>query len=226
MMSKSQQRDQNQNWMREESSSRDRSPSRASGQQQSLSYFGPLSSFFSDMDRVFEQAFRTYGLPTLAGATEMMNMNGFRPNVDISATDVEYAVTVEMPGIDEKDVRLDICPAGMLTISGEKRQETQGPRAALASECSWGMFQRSIALPEDAELENVEASFRNGLLTITCPRRESGRTQMRHIPINGGSASRERSERTPANERGQSADRSQSAERGQQQGQQQNRKVA
>lgn len=150
----------------------------------SASYFGPLSNLFSDIERMFENTFRSFGLPALSSVWDLPAM--FRPNVDITSSEDSYTITVEVPSMEEKDIRLDISTDGLLTISGEKRQEeTEARKDTVCTECSYGSFQRSISLPEDADQENIEASFRNGLLTITCLRRESLRQQKRQIPISG-----------------------------------------
>ena len=49
----------------------------------------------------------------------------FQPHVDIASSDEEYTITVEVPGLDERDVRLEVSADGMLTISGEKRRESE-----------------------------------------------------------------------------------------------------
>lgn len=161
------------------------------------SYFGPLSSFFSDMDRVFDHTFRTFGIPTLKG---LQGLGMFNPNVDIIASDDEYTINCEVPGLEEKDLKLDVSADGMLTISGEKRQESSDNRKDVyCTECSYGSFERTLSLPDDADHDNIEARFKNGVLTITCPRTESERQSRRHIPIGSG---REGVRASNANERG------------------------
>ena len=93
-------------------------------------------------------------------------------------TDTEYTVRAELPGIDpEKDVQINVSN-GVLTISGERREETQ---AGNRSEFRYGSFQRSVRLPGNADEENVRAQYNNGILEITVPLK--GQPEPRHIPI-------------------------------------------
>jgi len=153
------------------------------------SYFGPFSNFLGDMDRMFEHAWRNFGAPATMGMTSM-GLNMFHPKVDIIAHDKEYVVTAELPGLEEKDVRLQMSE-GLLTLSGEKRQESKDNRRnAQCLECSYGSFERTLSLPDDIDQENIEARFKNGVLTITCPRTGAAeQSRTREIPISGSSES-------------------------------------
>jgi HSP20 family protein len=150
------------------------------------SYFAPLSSFFSELDQVFSNSFRNFGLPGIADFDNLLDMQDmFIPNIDIASNDNEYSITVEVPGMDEKDINLDISEDGILCISGEKRSDNQDRRRdAERTECSYGAFERILSLPDDVDLSNIQANFRNGVLNITCPRTGESRNVSRQIPIN------------------------------------------
>ncbi len=167
-----------------------------------VSYFGPLSNFFSDMDRMFDNTFRSLGVPSLAGAQEIKMFN---PNVDIASTDKEYTITCEMPGLEEKDINLNVSPDGILTISGEKRQETTDNRQDThCTECSYGAFARTLSLPDDVDQSQIEARFKNGVLAITCPRTESAKQSRRqiHIVSNEGTRASNMNERNASSQQG------------------------
>jgi HSP20 family protein len=156
------------------------------------SYFGPLSSFYQDMDRVFDQAFRNFGLPIMFGSNGMQEMM-FMPKVDISSTDNAYTIEVEVPGMDEEDIRLEVTRDGELCICGEKRLENDKQEKDFHRvERSYGSFSRTLSLPEDVDQENIEASFNNGVLTITAPRLEGQAAQPRRIEVNAGEGARSR----------------------------------
>ncbi|MBN8531283.1 MAG: Hsp20/alpha crystallin family protein [Alphaproteobacteria bacterium] len=152
-----------------------------------FSYFMPISNFFSDMDQVFDQTVRQLSWPLFPVSTALQNITSmFRPNLDIASNDNEYMITVEVPGMDQKDIRLDVA-GGVLTISGEKKQESMDARRSMqCSECSYGAFERTLTLPDDVDESAIEARFKNGVLTIICPRMETQKTQPRQILISSG----------------------------------------
>jgi HSP20 family protein len=93
-------------------------------------------------------------------------------------TDTEYTVRAELPGIDpEKDVQISVSN-GVLTIHAERREQAQ---TAHRSEFRYGSFQRSVRLPNDADEDDVRASYTNGILEITVPLK--GQPEPRRIPI-------------------------------------------
>lgn len=106
------------------------------------------------------------------------------PSLDIATKEKEYVITVEVPGVDEKDVKLELTPDGTLTVSGEKHKEAhKGILGSARAERTYGAFRRVLALPDDAARDAVTAFFRNGVLTITCPRRVEAREPGRQIEI-------------------------------------------
>jgi HSP20 family protein len=176
---------QEKNWFTEEGNKQSGEQRGNENMPAPVSYFRPLSNFFRDIDKMFDQTFRTFGVPAFQGAN-FMNMQMFRPNLEIASNDNEYVITAEVPGMEERDIRLDVSPDGMLTISGEKRHEnTESRKSGVFSECSYGAFERSLSLPDDVDPEGIEARFRNGVLTIMCPRVPSQQRQSRPIPIGG-----------------------------------------
>lgn len=106
-----------------------------------------------------------------------------RPQLDIAEREQEYAITVEVPGVDEKDVKLTLDDQRLI-IEGEKRQEstTEEDRYQRV-ERSYGSFRRVLDLPADAKAEDIKASFANGVLTVTVPRSGEVRSSRREIPI-------------------------------------------
>lgn len=90
-------------------------------------------------------------------------------------------VTAELPGLDEKDVQIEL-GNGVLVIRGEKRVESEGD-GKLFSERFYGSFERQIPLEGVLE-EYAEASFKNGVLTITLPKPEGARQSVKRIPVN------------------------------------------
>lgn len=94
----------------------------------------------------------------------------FMPDVDVKETKRDYLVSVELPGVDEKDldVRLD---GNTLTIRGEKREEkTDKDGGRLHSECHYGAFMRSIPLTTEVDGTKVDATYKKGVLKVKLPK--------------------------------------------------------
>jgi HSP20 family protein len=177
------------NWFKhEEDGERRNVPVRRQSDRQ-LSAYTPLLSLHQEIDRVFDHVFRHFGWPSFgAGAARSpLESNLFRPSVDIDATDKEYRITVEVPGVDEKDLSLELGRDGTLTVKGEKKQEREeNGRDFYRVERSYGSFQRVLALPEDANQAGISAHFKNGVLTVSIPRRAIALPEVRRISINTG----------------------------------------
>jgi HSP20 family protein len=94
------------------------------------------------------------------------------PAVEVSETNEAMLLTAELPGIEEKALKITI-DNNVLTIAGEKEQErTDAPPAKnyFVSERFYGAFQRSFALPRTVDMEHVKAEFDKGILRVTLPK--------------------------------------------------------
>ncbi|GIJ48151.1 hypothetical protein Val02_50370 [Virgisporangium aliadipatigenens] len=99
--------------------------------------------------------------------------------VEDTLTDEEYTVRAELPGLDpEKDVTLTVTD-GMLVIHAERREEE---RTSTRSEFRYGVFQRTIRLPANADEEKIAAAYDKGILTVTVPL-TAPTASKREIPI-------------------------------------------
>lgn len=97
------------------------------------------------------------------------------PSVDIRETDEALLVHAELPGIDKKDVKLEV-KDGVLTISGERRYEKDVKEENVHRiERSYGSFTRSFSLPTNIDAEKVDAEMKDGVLTVRLPKRESAK---------------------------------------------------
>ncbi len=146
----------------------------------------PLRLFHQEIDRLFDKALRGFGLPSFGLDRPMFPRLAdgiLKPTLDLGATDKEYTITVEIPGVDEKDVRLEIVN-DTLTISGEKKQEKEEKeKNYYRMERSYGSFRRVLSLPEDADQDKVKATFKNGVLTVTMPRKTLPKSDVKQIEI-------------------------------------------
>lgn len=139
----------------------------------------PFLALHREMNRLFEDfwsGFGSFGGFGLAGAAEGWSA----PTVDLVETDDGYRLTAELPGVDEKDIEVLIAD-NTLTVRGEKKNEYEDRERAL-SERFYGRFERRIPLPTEVQEDRVEASFRNGVLTVTLPRSAKAQSA-RRIPL-------------------------------------------
>ena len=114
------------------------------------------------------------------------------PHADVTESETEIRVMVELPGMRPEDVQVDL-ENNVLTISGEKKEErTEGDEKNETwhlSERRYGRFSRSFVLPRDVEQEQIRASFDNGVLSLTIPKSEKARR--RRIEIQGADGTRQ-----------------------------------
>jgi HSP20 family protein len=99
------------------------------------------------------------------------------PHIEVQQRGNELVVRADLPGLRPEDINVTV-DRGLLTISGERRQEDREEREGfIRSEVSYGTFLRTIPLPDGADESRVAATFRNGVLEITIPvsEREQGR---------------------------------------------------
>lgn len=138
----------------------------------------PLLSLHREVNRLFEDVFRGFGVPSLGGFARGLSW----PSVELGETDKEIRVVAELPGLDEKDVDITV-EEGVLTLRGEKKSEVEDKDRGY-SERSYGRFERRISLPRGVEQDKGSATFTNGVLTVTLPKSEAANENIRHIPIN------------------------------------------
>src|SRR5579884_1549799 len=141
----------------------------------------PFLTFHREMNRLFDDVFRGFDLVPL-GADRVFDGGGGWPSLEVSETDKEIKVAAELPGLDEKDVKVELAD-GVLAISGEKKTETQD-EGRLFSERYYGRFERRIPV-EDVDEDKVSAAFKNGVLTVTMQKAPQAQAKVKRIAING-----------------------------------------
>jgi len=127
----------------------------------------PFLSLQREIDRLFEGF--TRGFPSMQTFT-YGNGGMLMPSIDVTETDKEIEISAELPGLEEKDVQVNLAD-GVLTIRGEKKAEKEEKdKNYRLVERSYGSFSRSIALPDGVKSEDVKASIAKGVLTVTVPK--------------------------------------------------------
>ena len=102
----------------------------------------------------------------------------FAPLEDVSENDDEYVVTAEIPGSNKDDVNVE-ADHGVLSIRGEKKSEREEKKEQRHyEERSYGSFNRSFRLPSNANADRIDASFKEGILTVTIPKSEESKPKV------------------------------------------------
>lgn len=144
-----------------------------------------LPAFPSDMlnmqreiNRVFDSFFRT-GVQT---DTDLAP-SAWSPATDVVEHDNQFVVKVELPGLRKEDVNLTL-EDNILTVRGEKRLENEEKESNYHRvERSYGAFQRCFTLGQAVEGDKIDASFKDGILTITVPKAEEAKQKQIDIKV-------------------------------------------
>jgi len=142
----------------------------------------PFLALHRDINRMFDDVFRGFEMAPFENLPGSGGLNW--PSIDIEETETDLQVIAELPGLEQKDVNLEIAN-GVLVISGEKKSESED-KSRRFSERYYGRFERRIPL-EDVEESKASASFKNGVLTVIIPKTHEAKEKVRRIPINGNS---------------------------------------
>jgi len=148
-------------------------------------FVGPLQDFHRDIDRLFDRTFRDFGFSSFAMDRPFWPAADglFKPVTDLSASDKEYTITVEVPGAKKDDIRIEVAN-NVMTISGEKKQKKEEQEKDFyRQERYYGSFQRVLPLPQDADQDHIKADFNQGVLTVTMPRKDMPKPNVKEIEI-------------------------------------------
>jgi len=126
-------------------------------------------TIFNQLDRWFDNI--ASDLPSI-----------WKPSFEVLDMDSSYRVRAELPGMDKKDVNIEI-KNNVLTISGEKKYQNKDSDSSNFSEFSYGQFSRSFNLPEDVKNDNIKASMKNGILALEIPRIKEVKSNVKKISI-------------------------------------------
>lgn len=129
--------------------------------------------FRSRLDRLFDQAFNEFLSPeSRSGVASTLD---WMPPVDIKETDEAMTLFVEIPGLSKEDASITL-ENNVLTISGERKFEKDVEKENYHRiERAYGSFSRSFSLPANVRTEQVDASFKEGVLTVSLPKIEEAK---------------------------------------------------
>jgi HSP20 family protein len=135
--------------------------------------FDERLTFRREMDRLFDSFFGT--------ESQVLTNGHWMPDIDMSETDDEIVVRMDIPGMEQKDIKVSMS-GDYLTISGERREEKEEKKKHFYStERKLGMFERTIPIPTAVDDKKVNAEYRDGVLEIHLPR--TAEAKPHRIPV-------------------------------------------
>jgi len=141
----------------------------------------PFLAMRREMNRLFDDAFSGFGLPSVFGSA--LRLMPAAPKIDVSETDNEIQVTAEMPGIDQNDVEV-LLEDDRLIIRGEKKEEREDKdRNYHVRERVQGAFSRTLPLPFAPDPNQVKAEFKDGVMNITIPKPQEVKQKQHRIEV-------------------------------------------
>ena len=154
--------------------------------------FRPLVNLRREIDRLFDDWGSSWRMPSPRGLFDVEPFWrgdaswGKVPAVDIADTEKAYEITAELPGMDEKNIEVKFA-SGVLTIRGEKNEEKEEKKKDYhLSERRYGSFQRSFTVPDGIEVDRIDATFKDGVLTVSLPKTAEAQKKEKQIAIKKG----------------------------------------
>ncbi len=129
--------------------------------------FGEISTLQEQINSLFDQAYRPRAAEHRGGPAR----SAWTPAVDVSETEKEITLTVDLPGIRQEDIDLQVT-ADQLVLRGERKPTEEKGRNYLRQERIYGPFQRSFSLTIPIQRDRVRASYKAGVLEIALPKSE------------------------------------------------------
>ena len=149
--------------------------------------FALLREMSSEMDRMFDQ--RSWPSLTWAsrGVPSGAESGAYNPAIDVFEKNNRLVTRVDLPGLKKEDVKVEVSD-GNLTISGERKSEVEEKTDDyFRCERNYGSFYRAVPLPKGAKLEDVKATFSDGVLEVSVPLAPQPKADARAVTIQDGS---------------------------------------
>jgi HSP20 family protein len=139
-----------------------------------------------DPFRMMEALLRWDPMRSEGGSGFLSEAADFAPRLDVKETKDAYLLKADLPGMTDKDVEVTVT-GNVLTIAGQREEERreEGDRY-YATERSYGRFARSLSLPDGADLDNLKAELKEGVLTLQIPKRPEVQPKRITIGTSGG----------------------------------------
>jgi HSP20 family protein len=145
--------------------------------------FALLRDMTSQFDRMFDEgSWPTFRWPSAFTKT-MTDEIGFTPAIDVFEKDGRLVTKIDLPGMKKEDVKVEVTD-GYLAISGERTSELEEKKNAFyRCEREYGSFYRAVPLPEGVKLEDVKATFAEGVLEVSVPLPAETKPEPRRVDI-------------------------------------------
>ena len=143
-----------------------------------ITRYNPRNDFRTLQSRYFEPFFGRFNF-----MDDALTSGTWAPPVDVAEDQERIHVKVEVPGMDEKDLRINY-EDGLLTVSGERQFEKKDDRNYHRIERAYGSFVRTFSLPRTIDASAIVANYRNGVLEIEIPKKEEAKPKQIQINVN------------------------------------------
>ncbi len=147
--------------------------------------YRPFPPFAGDFMKEFQQ-FREQLNELLKNVTSgdvHLASDVMYPAVDVVEYDQHYLYVVELPGVNKKDVKLMI-KDNSLVLEGERKEPAMGDNVQkIRGEIAYGKFQRTLPLPENADLDKIQAEYKNGVLVVHIDKKEETKPRFINIKV-------------------------------------------
>src|SRR4029077_10287472 len=139
---------------------------------------------FRGLSTLHDQVNRLFNETVLRGQGEDSALTTWSPAVDIYETENELVVKADLPDVAEKDIDVRV-ENNLLTIRGERKfEKSVSEENFLRVERTYGSFSRSFSLPNTVNAEAIGAEYKNGVLTVTLPKREESKPRQVKVTVN------------------------------------------
>lgn len=143
-----------------------------------------LDSFpsFNDFQQEFDNLLRNFHHSLSIQSGEFNNVM-LNPAVDIVEDDQNIKVELEMPGVDENDIKVSIDNHSLIIKANKNTSKKNEGKNYAMREISYGAYERVISLPDDADIDKAESSFKKGMLWINIPKKPADKSKIRELEI-------------------------------------------
>jgi HSP20 family protein len=157
-----------------------------------MQIWGPFDSLRREVDRLFEDfTLNPFRLPLRRPAFDIepfwqADSWVAAPAIDLVERDHAFEMTAELPGLEDKNIEVNVAN-GVLTVKGQKEDERVEKKEDFhLKERRFGSFARSVRVPDTVDEDKIEASFKNGVLKVTLPKKPEAQKPVKKIEVRGG----------------------------------------